>query len=129
VWPFVSPPHTRLEKVERTSIFKYGYLHFNKQGGTKSSHIPLAHMNGPLRFIRNLVIGPSPYKFQHLLRALAATRPSAGRAHLHRERVDGGRERVEGESAWMEGATEGDESCRRCLLRGKRESGWVMIDF
>jgi hypothetical protein len=31
VWAFLSPPHTRLEKVERTSIFKYGYLHFNKQ--------------------------------------------------------------------------------------------------
>jgi hypothetical protein len=43
--------------------------------------------------------------------------------------VDGGRERVEGESAWTEGAREGDESYRCCLLRGKRESGWVMIDF
>jgi hypothetical protein len=57
VWTSLTPPHTRLEKVERTSIFKYDYLHFNKQGGTKEfPHPPLAHMNGPLRFIRNFTI-------------------------------------------------------------------------
>jgi hypothetical protein len=35
MWASLSPPHTRLEEVERNSIFKYDYLHFNKQGGTK----------------------------------------------------------------------------------------------
>jgi hypothetical protein len=35
VWASFSPPHTRLEEVEMTHIFKYGYLHFHKQGGTK----------------------------------------------------------------------------------------------
>jgi hypothetical protein len=57
VWASLSPTHTRLEEVEMTSIFKYGYLHFNKQGGTKEFPHPLAYMNGPLRFIRNFTIG------------------------------------------------------------------------
>jgi hypothetical protein len=35
VWASLTPPHTRLEEVERTSIFKYDYLHFNEQCGTK----------------------------------------------------------------------------------------------
>ena len=49
---FLSPPHTTLEEVERTFIFKHGYLHFHKQGGTKRFSLPLfAHMNGPLRFL------------------------------------------------------------------------------
>jgi hypothetical protein len=56
VWASLSPPHTRLEEVEMTSIFKYGYLHFNKKGDTKEFPHPLAHMNGPLRFIRNFTI-------------------------------------------------------------------------
>ena len=30
VWAFLSPPHTRLEEVEMTHIFKYSYLHFHK---------------------------------------------------------------------------------------------------
>jgi hypothetical protein len=53
--PRPSPrPATRLEEVERTPIFKYDYLHLHKQGGTKEfPYSPLAHMNGPLRFIRN----------------------------------------------------------------------------
>jgi hypothetical protein len=32
---FLWVPHVRLEKVERTSIFKHDYLHLHKQGGTK----------------------------------------------------------------------------------------------
>jgi hypothetical protein len=57
MWASLSPPHTRLEEVERTFIFKYVYLYFNKQGGTKEFPHPLTHMNGPLRFIRNFTIG------------------------------------------------------------------------
>jgi hypothetical protein len=41
VWTSLTPPHTRLEEVERTSIFKYDYLYFNKQGGTKEFSHPL----------------------------------------------------------------------------------------
>jgi hypothetical protein len=41
VWASLTPPHTRLEKVERTYIFKYEYLHFNKQGSTKEFPHPL----------------------------------------------------------------------------------------
>jgi hypothetical protein len=42
MWASLSPLHTRLEEVERTFIFKYGYLHFNKEGGTKEfTHPPL----------------------------------------------------------------------------------------
>jgi hypothetical protein len=41
VWASLTPPHTRLEEVERTYIFKYDYLYFNKQGGTKEFPYPL----------------------------------------------------------------------------------------
>jgi hypothetical protein len=41
VWTSLTPPHIRLEEVERTSIFKYDYLHFHKQGGTKEFPHPL----------------------------------------------------------------------------------------
>jgi hypothetical protein len=34
-------PHTRLEEMERTYIFKYDYLYFNKQGGIKEFPHPL----------------------------------------------------------------------------------------
>jgi hypothetical protein len=35
-------PHTRIQEVERTPIFKYGYLHFHKQDETKEfPHLPL----------------------------------------------------------------------------------------
>jgi len=45
---FVSPPHIGLEEVERTSIFKYDFLHFSKQGETKEFPHPLfTHVNGP----------------------------------------------------------------------------------
>jgi hypothetical protein len=48
---FLSTPHTGLEEVERTSIFRHGYLHFHKLGETKKFSLPLfAHMNGPLKF-------------------------------------------------------------------------------
>jgi hypothetical protein len=40
VWASLTP-HTRLEEVEMTSIFKYDYLHFNEQGGTKEFPHPL----------------------------------------------------------------------------------------
>jgi hypothetical protein len=41
VWTSFTPPHTRLEEVKMTSIFKYDYLHFNKQDGTKEFPHPL----------------------------------------------------------------------------------------
>jgi hypothetical protein len=37
----LTPPHTRIEEVERTYRFKYDYLHFNKQAGTKEFPHPL----------------------------------------------------------------------------------------
>jgi len=44
----LSPPRTRLEEVEKTPIFKHGYIYFHKQGETKEFPHPLfAHVNGP----------------------------------------------------------------------------------
>jgi hypothetical protein len=77
-WASLSPPRTRLEKIERTSIFKYHYLHFNKQGGTKEfPHPLLLTWMGfwDLLEISQLIIRPSPYKFQHFSGSIKRSRP------------------------------------------------------
>jgi hypothetical protein len=62
--------HVRLEGVARTYIFKYGHLHFPRQGETKEFILLVfSHMIGPFKFlckIHNFLFGPIPYIFQQL---------------------------------------------------------------